>query len=48
MVCTKDPASIEYVLRAEGEYPVRDVLVTKHFAWLYRNRAKQEPNFVFE
>lgn len=48
MIVTKDPASVEQVLRAEGKYPLRDTIITKNLAWLYREVAKQEPGFFAE
>lgn len=43
VVVLKDPNVLEYIIRAEGKYPVRDNLFSEKLAWLYRNRLKQLP-----
>ena len=48
MVYLKNPDVLEAVLRAEGEYPVRDFRVTGEMAWLYKNKANQQPPSAFE
>ena len=47
MIIVKDPSVIEYVLRAEGKYPLRDV-INKRLGWLYQNRIDLLPNHGIE
>ena len=48
MIIVKDPSVIEHVLRAEGKYPLRDVVINKRLGWLYKNRADLLPNHGIE
>jgi hypothetical protein len=48
IVVFKKPESMEAILRAEGKYPVRDVIVSTQLKWLSENVAKEVPSFAIE
>lgn len=48
VVVIRDPASIEYILRAEGKYPVRDLGASDRYAWLFKHKSKETIPFAVE
>ena len=48
LVIVRSPDAIEYVLRAEGKYPRRDIGVTDGVRWLLKNRVKVTTSMVSE
>ena len=48
IVILRDPAALEYVLRAEGEYPVRDDVMSSRMTCLFTKKAQLPVSFTFK